>query len=385
VLFTTPALLGHVHPMAPLARAMVARGHDVVWAIPAGGVGHVERMGIRAVATAPALPMQPAEIRSRYPELKALPVEEVPEFMFGKLFGAIAAPAMLSGLLPLALRWRPQLIVSDAAELAGHIVAAELGVPSITKGFGPILPARRVAAAGQEVAPLWQSRGLEAPEFAGCYRNLYLDIYPPGLQPQAVPHIPHRQLLRPDPEDAGLEHGPSLPLPSARPDAPLVYVTMGTVFNDPAPIKRVLAALSELAVRVLVTVGPDADPSALGSQPSHVRVEQYVPQTAVIRNCDLVVSHAGSGTVLSTLKQGLPQLCLPQGADQFLNASAVTASGAGLALAPNEATAESIRDAVTRLLHDSGFGTAATRLSGEIAAMPSPDEVAAVLETYIAA
>jgi UDP:flavonoid glycosyltransferase YjiC (YdhE family) len=134
-----------------------------------------------------------------------------------------------------------------------------------------------------------------------------------------------------------------------------------------------------------VTVGPDADPSALGSQPSHVRVEQYVPQTAVIRNCDLVVSHAGSGTVLSTLKQGLPQLCLPQGADQFLNASAVTASGAGLALAPNEATAESIRDAVTRLLHDSGFGTAATRLSGEIAAMPSPDEVAAVLETYIAA
>jgi hypothetical protein len=34
VLFTAPAGLGHIHPMVPLARAMVARGHDVLWAVP---------------------------------------------------------------------------------------------------------------------------------------------------------------------------------------------------------------------------------------------------------------------------------------------------------------------------------------------------------------
>ena len=77
------------------------------------------------------------------------------------MFGAIAAPAMLAELVPVALEWRPELVVADAAEFAGHIVAAELGVPSVTKGFGALLPERRVAAAGEEVASLWQSRGLE--------------------------------------------------------------------------------------------------------------------------------------------------------------------------------------------------------------------------------
>ncbi len=102
--------------------------------------------------------------------------------MFGKLFGAVAAPPMLAELVPVALEWKPDLVVSDAAEFAGHIVAAELGVPSVSKGFGPLLPERRVAAAGQEVAPLWRSRALEPRPYGGSYDHLYLDSYPPELQ-----------------------------------------------------------------------------------------------------------------------------------------------------------------------------------------------------------
>ena len=102
---------------------------------------------------------------------------------FGKMFGAIAAPSILTDLVGVALEWRPHLVVADAAEFAGHIVAAELGVPSVTKGFGPLLPERRVAAAGEEVAPLWRSRGLEPRPYGGSYDHWYLDIYPPALDP----------------------------------------------------------------------------------------------------------------------------------------------------------------------------------------------------------
>jgi calicheamicin 3'-O-methyl-rhamnosyltransferase len=93
------------------------------------------------------------------------------------------------------------------------------------------------------------------------------------------------------------------------------------------------------------------------------------------------VSHAGSGTVLGALAVGIPQLCLPQGADQFLNAAAVAAAGAGIALMPGEATADAVRQAVVRLLADDSFRTACNRVSASIASMPSPEEVAAVLET----
>jgi UDP:flavonoid glycosyltransferase YjiC (YdhE family) len=380
VLLTSPAGLGHIHPMVPLARAMVARGHEALWAVPADGVDHVERTGIRAVAVAPAGLTSVTDVRQRYPELDTLPPLEVGDVMFGKLFGAMAAPHMLAGLAPVAREWRPDLVVADAAEFAGHIMAAELGVPSVTKGFGPLLPERRMAAAGAEVAPLWRSRGLEPPPFGGAYETLYLDIYPPGLQPAAAPHVPRRRLLRPVTDDGALETSSALPLPDGRPDAPLVYVTMGTVFNDPQPLCVVVAALRDLDVRGLVTVGPKADPAVVGAQPAHVRVEQYVPQTRVLPHCDVVVSHGGSGTVLAALALGLPQVCLPQGADQFLNAAAISSAGVGISFAPGERNADAVREAVVRVLDDASFRDAAGRVRSSIAAMPSPDDVAGGLE-----
>lgn len=182
-------------------------------------------------------------------------------------------------------------------------------------------------------------------------------------------------------EDGQVDPSTPLPLPEAPAGTPLVYVTMGTVFNDPRPLQTVLGALAGLDVGVLVTVGPQGDPGALGTLPARVRVERYVPQTLVLPHCDVVVSHAGSGTVLATLALGLPQICLPQGADQFLNAAAVALAGAGITLAPDEAGPGAIRDAVVRLLAEASFAGAAHRVGESIASMPSPDEVAAVLET----
>jgi UDP:flavonoid glycosyltransferase YjiC (YdhE family) len=379
VLVTSPGLLGHVHPMMPLASAMVARGHDVLWAVPREGLGHVERKGFRAVA-AGASELGPAAVLRRYPELRDLPLAQAPEAMFAKLWGAMAAPMMLTDLVPVALEWRPDLVVADAAEFAGHIVAAELGVPSVTKGFGPLLPERRVAAASAEVAPLWWSRGLEPRPYGGSYEHLYLDIYPPELQPQNADHVPHRQRMRPIVEDGGVGTGSPPSLPQAPSDAPLVYVTMGTVFNNPQTLKLVTAAAGELHVRVLVTVGPKADTTMLGTTPARVRIERYVPQTLVLPHCNLVVSHGGSGTMLAALTHGLPQLCLPQGADQFLNAAALASAGAGISLMPEETTTETVRDAAARLLGEAAFREAARRVSESIASMPPPDDVAASLE-----
>jgi len=320
----------------------------------------------------------PANAMARYPELADLPVLERPDAMFGKLFGALAAPRMLEGLLPIALEWRPDLVVADAAEFAGPIVAADLGVPCVSRGFGPLLPETRVARAGAEVASLWRSRGLEPRPYGGMYDHLYLDIFPPSLQASPAGHIVRRQPLRPVAYDGDVEG--EVPLPGVRPDWPLVYVTMGTVFNDPGPLCNAVNAIASLDARVLVTVGPAADPSVVGTQPEHVRVERYVPQTRVLAACDGVVSHAGSGTVLATLTAGVPQLCLPQGADQFLNARAVADAGAGISLLPDAATPEAIRGALDGLLEEPSYRACAGTVSADITAMPSPADVSAVLE-----
>jgi UDP:flavonoid glycosyltransferase YjiC (YdhE family) len=378
-LVVTPSGLGHIHPMVPLARALARRGHDVRWGVPADGVPHVAAAGFDTVTTGPAGQTDPIATTRRFPELADLPPQEVPELLFGKMFGAVATPAVLADLAPFAREWKPEVVVSDAASFAGHIVAAELGVPSVTKGFGALLPEPRVARAADEVAPLWRERGLEPRPYGGSYDWLYVDPFPPALGHGVGAHVGRTHPMRPVADDAHADAPADVTLPPG--DAPLVYVTMGTVFHGVGPLRTVVDALSDLACRVLATVGPQGDPAALGELPAHVRVERYVPQTTVLPQCDVVVSHAGSGTALAAAALGLPQLCLPQGADQFLNAAAIAEVGAGISLAPDACDEAAVRAAVTRLLGDDAYRQAAGHVAASIASMPSPDDVAVVIES----
>jgi UDP:flavonoid glycosyltransferase YjiC (YdhE family) len=379
ILLSSPGLIGHIHPLVPLAAALRDRGNDVRWATGPDGCERVRRAGFDAVAAGLAQGERWREFGRMHPEIDELPPHERPDVMFGKLFGEISAPAALADLLPVARAWRPDLIVNDAAELAGPIVAAAIGVPHVTHAFGALVPEVRTRRAGDEVAPLWAARGLEPRPYGGLYDHLYVDIYPPSLQPPGGGHVGARQLLRPVPYGgataaeavAGMD----------RLGRPLVYLTFGTVFNNNHAFRAALAGVRDLDVGLVVTVGPDGDPEAFGPQPPNVLVARYIPQTALLPACDLVVSHGGSGTVLGALTLGIPQLCLPQAADQFLNAAALVRTGAGIAIPPGDVNATVVAEAIGRLLDDGGFRANARMLADEIAAMPSHDDVAAVLES----
>jgi UDP:flavonoid glycosyltransferase YjiC (YdhE family) len=113
--------------------------------------------------------------------------------------------------------------------------------------------------------------------------------------------------------------------------------------------------------------------------PDNVHVERFVAQSAVLPLVDLIVHHGGTGTVLAALEVGLPQLLLPQRADQFFNAQILTEAGAARALANDAQQPGTITEAVQALLGNSPEREAAARLRDEIAAMPSPTEAVSQL------
>ena len=141
-----------------------------------------------------------------------------------------------------------------------------------------------------------------------------------------------------------------------------------------------LDAAARLDASIVVTVGPESDPAALGTLPPNVIVERYLPQSLLFDRCAVVASHAGSGTFLAALAHGLPQVCLPQAADQFVNAAACERLGAGITLMPDAATAGAVGDAIARLLDDRSFRDAAGAAAATIAAMPSPADVVETIE-----
>jgi MGT family glycosyltransferase len=136
-----------------------------------------------------------------------------------------------------------------------------------------------------------------------------------------------------------------------------------------------LDAIQDLPISIAITTGPGTDPALLGPRPANVAAASFVPQALLLPLASAVVSHTGSGTMLGALATGLPQVCLPRGADQFANAERVHAIGAGIRLLPDDVTPDRLRAAVSSVLDDPAYARAATAMKSEIAAMPSAADV----------
>lgn len=379
VLVSSTPGYGHVLPMVPLMLALEERGPTVLWATAADACPHVRAAGIAAAEAG----LTDAEVTPARAELRRSlaghPPEELPTVVFPRLFGEVRTPPMVDALLPLAREWRPDLLVHEQGELAGPLVATLLDVPHAVHAFGGAIPPSILAETAGRLTDLWSGHGRQVPPYAGCYQHLYLDICPTSLQTVSLDHVGASQAARPllysadDPATVAA----FLPDDDGR---PLVYVTLGTVSSPAGVLEGAVRAVADLDVRVLAAVGPGGDPAELGPQPANVRVERWVPQVLVLAHCTAVVSHGGSGTVLAAAALGLPQVCLPQAADQFRNTTGVVRAGAGVGLHPDGATEPAIAAAVRDVLTRPDLRAGAERLRDEIAAMPAPDEVVTRLE-----
>ena len=386
ILFCASPGVGHVEPMMPLLATMAHRGHEVAWAGAPESHARACSVGIEhCFQVGPGSAETRVEYLRRWPAASNAEGPASDPHVFPRRFGALLAPAMLDPLVRAIETWKPALVISELGVLAAPLACELTRCRQVTHGFGMPPPASVLDQAAAEFATQWRSKAFRSPPAeAGLFDSLYLDIYPESLQtPDRLRVGPRRQCLRPSPPAAG----PGVQLPAAMvahflpiEARPLVHLTFGTVVNRSEALVLATRALADLDARVVVTIGTDGDASLLDSPPSNVHVERFIPQAGLLPHCALVVSHGGSGTFLSALAHGVPQLALPQGADQFINASALEDGGAGLALRGAEVTIDSVRASVTRLLQESRYRRQAERYAREISEMPSADDVAARLE-----
>ena len=143
--------------MFGLADALAERGHEIAWAAAEPVCVRLRERGYAAMVSGRPEPPAGLSLNERYPEFASLRPEERPRYLFAKIFGPERAAPMLEDLLPLAREWSPSVMVCEQAELAGPIVAAALGIPNVTHGFGHPLPGDRVARAGDAMQPLWDA------------------------------------------------------------------------------------------------------------------------------------------------------------------------------------------------------------------------------------
>jgi UDP:flavonoid glycosyltransferase YjiC (YdhE family) len=381
MLFTFAGGSGHFTPLVPIARAAEVAGHTIAFAGQPVMVPEVEAAGFAMFATGGATVGSNLKIS----ELLELDAEREDRALSEGYAGRIARERA-GALLALCTEWKPDLLVCDEIDFGCMVAAEQLGLP-----YATVL----VIAAGSFVRrsllaePLNRLRAVHGLlpdlDLAMLSRYLVLSPFPPSYRDPAFPLPATAHSLRPLRLGTARDD-PAPPWITQLHGAPIVYFTLGTVFNlesgDLFP--RVLAGLRELPINVIATVGRDIDPTEFGPQPANVRIERFIPQSVILPHCTAVVSHGGSGSVIGTLAHGLPAVLIPMGADQPLNAVRCTALGVGLALDAVAATSETVRVAVTTVLAEPSFRRAAERMRDEIAALPGPEHAVALLERLAA-
>jgi len=167
-------------------------------------------------------------------------------------------------------------------------------------------------------------------------------------------------------------------------DDPLVVVGLSSSYMDQsALLVRISQALSSLPVRGVVTTGPAIDPADVPAAPNVV-VVGAAAHSELFPKADLVVTHAGHGTLIKAIATGVPSLCIPLGRDQPDNAARAARHGVARVLSPRS-SADAVADAVRRMLGDPSYRAAAAAFGERVRAEIASGVLLAELESLVPA
>lgn len=378
------ANLGHLTRLRPVAQALQARGHEVVYALR-------DVSGSRAVLGAPRATVLQAPLALNAAPRAAWTLADVLLSC-----GYASAPA-LAGLVD---AWSALMglagcdaLVADHAPTA-LLAARAAGIPALHIGHGFSVPPRQsplpvfrdwVAAAPQHAAQadaqaLASVNAVLAERRAAPLSQLCELFHPERTLLCTWPELDHYAGLG---RSAADYHGPDCDVgpgqdvhwPAA--PGPRVFAYLRASHPDTAEVLRALHALALPSVCFVPDAGKAlADVAAaptlrLSTEPLHMQ--------QALAGCALLVCHAGQATVAQGLRLGIPSLLLPVHAEQFLLARQLQRHGAALnaATLPRPAdyravigalvSPDSAQAAAARSLAAAHAGFAPAALTGRIA------------------
>ena len=390
ILFTCLPGYGHLFPMLPIALELKRRGHRVRVASSASFAWVVRSSGISPITA--GVDWTESDPDSAFPGFVNLGgVGQA------KLFASDVGRAMGSDLTRLFVEDRPDVLVCDNVDFGGWAVGRKAAIPTVLVGIiGQITAATYQTLVGKELRNLL--RDLAAPpdpELSSLTGQLFIDPTPPQFA--SAPPEGNLRRVRPAVPDLGVT--PAL-LEWLRADtAPLVYVTLGTVFNRAEGLMEMLLnAMSDLPVRVLAAVGQNVDAGRFPSR-ANLLVQTFVPQATVLARSAAVVCHGGRGTVYAAMAGGVPLCLLPMSADQPGIAKRCAEIGVGIVCAtgvveilgepnpvvePSLLSPATVREAVRSLLEDAGYRQRAGQMQAEISELPPTEKAAEWIEALMA-
>ncbi|MCA1189030.1 MULTISPECIES: macrolide family glycosyltransferase [unclassified Saccharopolyspora] len=375
---------GHINPTLPLVEELTRRGNRVSYATGQSMLELVEAAGADGVEMPSTLPSVRPGMQMTVDLMAGML-----EYLHGESRNALPV------LLERFSADRPDVVCVDMLTPAGRLLAQKLDVPivplvpsfaaneqvslqqrSVPADFDPQHPALVKAAA------LFQELGEEY--------GLSGDQFPMRPVPGAdsVVFLPKSFQFGGETFDDGFHFvGPCLgsraeqDYTPADEQAPLLFISLGTGFNDRPDLYRTfLEAFGGTRWQVAMSIGGVVDVAELGEIPANFDVRPSFPQLGVLRRASAFVTHNGMGSTMEALAYGVPMVGVPQMMEQAANADRVTELGLGRRLPEEEITAQSVFAAVEAVASDEDIRANLAGMRADIAAAGGPVAGADVIE-----
>ncbi|MCW3839895.1 glycosyl transferase [Micromonospora yasonensis] len=389
VLFMPESAYGPTNNCIGIGDVLRRRGHRVVFAAEASWRGKLTALGFEEDLIDLAPPAEDAEeqdagqfwkdfIRDTAPEFRKPTIEQLDTWVKPVWIELInGAKYCQPRLLEIIDRVRPDVIVEDNVVAFPALNTA--GVP-----FVRIVSCNPLEMKGPDVAPVFS--GYPAADRSGwaAFRAEYDRVHRPvweefdaWVREQGAPGLPDLEFIHegdlnlyvyPHIADYtdGRPLGPTwqrlessvretdgeftMPPELADRDGALIYFSLGSLGSaDVDLMRRVIDSLAKTPHRYVVSKGP-----------LHAEIEladnmwgaEFLPQTKIIPQADLVITHGGNNTTTEAFHFGKPMIVLPLFWDQYDNAQRVDELGFGVRLDPYRFTDEQLHGAIERLLGD---------------------------------
>ena len=170
----------------------------------------------------------------------------------------------------------------------------------------------------------------------------------------------------------------SLPDSLTGSDGALIYVSLGSLGSgDIELMSRLVESLSATRHRYVVSKGPQHDAYELAD---NMAGQEFLPQTSLLPQVDLVITHGGNNTTTECVHFGKPMVVLPVFWDQHDNAQRVHEAGLGIRVPTYSFTDSDLAGAIDRLLGDRGLGRRLGQISRRLQAKPGNVRAADLIE-----
>ena len=358
---------GHTNPTLPLAETLVRRGHKVTYINAETFRSRIEKTGACFV-----------------------PYRDFPTDLNDQQIKCGCFPAAYRTAMELEEAF--DLLIYEMFFYPGIDIARKKGIPCVR----------------QFAQPAWSQRTFDSASAVFRISAKLIEAQVMSRHNQKIMNIPRRSMAeaiindRPElnivyvpedfqrfREDFGSDYlftvppqkplGSNAVIPYRKMRRPIVYISLGSIISNRGFCKECICAFGRKDLSVILNTGRIA-PESLGKIPDNIYAYSFVPQTEVLENADVFLTHCGMNSISESILAGVPMVAMPFVNDQTENARRITELGIGKRVRSFPSRGKELYRAVLDVYRDDTYRKKVTELSCRVRSSESWEAAVSAIE-----